>query len=348
MIKRSLREQGVPVRHVKRELPIVNPSVEEVAVDSPMENQYHDDIVVVFYTTSKSKRRNRASVAAWEKKIATLGRRGRQSRKERERPKGQVLIKLGSVPKKRNGVVVSESKSLVRGNNFFLDDVVDESEEEDADEILRKRSKGKLKINDNRNRVNTRRIAKDVPDVPFEGVDFNSEEHEARWKFICARNILPERYMSDITYNNQTYIDILEGACMLVVLADIGPYWPKMVKEFVCNVSADIVDPDSPWITSATLKLADIVGELTGNALTTWTTKGQLQASSLSLKYAMLHKIAIATLVPTSINDPVTTSTAAPAAPTAAETFKSPMQFLFFGHVLTVGLTMVSVNDRVF
>ncbi|GAA0160571.1 hypothetical protein LIER_39061 [Lithospermum erythrorhizon] len=55
-------------------------------------------------------------------------------------------------------------------------------------------------------------------------------------------------------------------------------------------------------ISGATSKLADIIGELTGKTLTEWPTMGQLQASSLSLKYDVLHKVSIANLVPTSNN----------------------------------------------
>ncbi|GAA0140970.1 hypothetical protein LIER_02219 [Lithospermum erythrorhizon] len=54
--------------------------------------------------------------------------------------------------------------------------------------------------------------------------------------------------------------------------------------------------------TGATLKLSDIIEELTGKELTAWPTKGQLQASHLSLRYAFLHKASIANLVPTSNN----------------------------------------------
>ncbi|GAA0176054.1 hypothetical protein LIER_42016 [Lithospermum erythrorhizon] len=55
-------------------------------------------------------------------------------------------------------------------------------------------------------------------------------------------------------------------------------------------------------ITGATLKLADIIRELTGNTLTAWPTKGQLQASSLSLRYVVLYKVVVVILVPTSNN----------------------------------------------
>ncbi|GAA0141043.1 hypothetical protein LIER_02279 [Lithospermum erythrorhizon] len=54
--------------------------------------------------------------------------------------------------------------------------------------------------------------------------------------------------------------------------------------------------------TGATLKLGDIIEELTGGALKVWPAKGQLQASSLSLRYVVLHKASIDNLVPTSNN----------------------------------------------
>ncbi|GAA0163665.1 hypothetical protein LIER_19472 [Lithospermum erythrorhizon] len=168
--------------------------------------------------------RTRTSVAILEKKNATLGKGGVDAQAA-EKPDGAVDVEeLKRLAKKRKATKKGKRKDKSPSDNFVPDDAANESKEKDADEIIRKRSNGILKINDNRNMVNNRRIAKNVPDVPTKGVDFNFEEHEARWKFICARNILPERYLSDITYNNQTYIDILEGAGMLALPADIGPH----------------------------------------------------------------------------------------------------------------------------
>ncbi|GAA0186810.1 hypothetical protein LIER_34098 [Lithospermum erythrorhizon] len=55
-------------------------------------------------------------------------------------------------------------------------------------------------------------------------------------------------------------------------------------------------------ITGSTLKLDDIIKTLTGGALSPWPTKGKLQASALSLRYVVMHKVAIVNLVPTSNN----------------------------------------------
>ncbi|GAA0141551.1 hypothetical protein LIER_02671 [Lithospermum erythrorhizon] len=87
----------------------------------------------------------------------------------------------------------------------------------------------------------------------------------------------------------------------------------KESGEFICNLSEEITDPASPMFhkvklrgyvfkfsptlinkhcefrdegaTGATLKLGDIIEELIGKALTAWHTKGQLQASHLSLSF---------------------------------------------------------------
>ncbi|GAA0171618.1 hypothetical protein LIER_25606 [Lithospermum erythrorhizon] len=175
-----------------------------------------------------------------------------------------------------------------------------------------------------------------------EGVQFCSEENEARWNFICAWNILPERYLSEATVKNQTYMDILEESGMLAIAGDIGPHWPSIVREFICSLSEDITDPSSPMfhkvklkrqvfefspirinmhyergnegITGSTVKLSDIIKTLIGNALSAWPTKGQLQASSLSLRVAELQaKIqALKTTLPPVVNDSVPTDDVEP------------------------------------
>ncbi|GAA0175309.1 hypothetical protein LIER_28502 [Lithospermum erythrorhizon] len=125
--------------------------------------------------------------------------------------------------------------------------------------------------------------------------------HLMGWSSILRSHMLDgSSYMPRISCLKDTSlrspIIIRQEVRLLTILANIGPHWPKIVREFMCNISADIADPDSPMfhqvklrgrifnfspelinknygrtnegITGATLKLADIVGELTGNALT--------------------------------------------------------------------------------
>ncbi|GAA0142301.1 hypothetical protein LIER_03233 [Lithospermum erythrorhizon] len=67
-IKRRLRKESVPVRHVNWDSSIENPTIEDAVVNSPMENQDDDDIVVVLYTTNKSKRRTTLMFLPWKRR----------------------------------------------------------------------------------------------------------------------------------------------------------------------------------------------------------------------------------------------------------------------------------------
>ncbi|GAA0142525.1 hypothetical protein LIER_03406 [Lithospermum erythrorhizon] len=108
-------------------------------------------------------------------------------------------------------------------NQWSVNDVKDIGGEETAGAVRRK-SKGKLKVNDDSNRINNGRIAKGAEDMSTEGVQFSSEENEARCNFVCARNILLKKYLSEATMKNQIYMDILEESGMLEIAGDIGPH----------------------------------------------------------------------------------------------------------------------------
>ncbi|GAA0153469.1 hypothetical protein LIER_37683 [Lithospermum erythrorhizon] len=184
-------------------------NVEGGAVDSPVENQDENDVVVVSYTTSKNRvvdveADKEPTEAVDVEELENLAEKRKVVKKGKGKANRPSTDKYREpIPKKRKGVSISEPKNPIRGDRFVLDYAADEFEEEDIGEILKKRSKGKLKKYDNKNKVNKRRIAKDVPDVPIVRVDFNSEKHEARWKFICGKNNLLERYMFDMLEINE-------------------------------------------------------------------------------------------------------------------------------------------------
>ncbi|GAA0179376.1 hypothetical protein LIER_29964 [Lithospermum erythrorhizon] len=220
-------------------------------------------VVVVSYTADKSRRRTRATTTALEKKRGSLGGGGANVEAVEEPDEAIDVEELEKLVEKRKE---AKRPSVDKAGGF----VPKKRKGENVAKVLRERSKRKLKVNDNRNIINNRRITKNVEDVPTEGVDFNVEELEARWKFIC------------------------------------------MVREFVCNLPEDLDDPDSTLfhkvkmrglsfnfrlslisqyygitnigITGASLKLADIVGELTGNVITEWPAKVDHSRTRAKLK----------------------------------------------------------------
>ncbi|GAA0152533.1 hypothetical protein LIER_43183 [Lithospermum erythrorhizon] len=100
--------------------------------------------------------------------------------------------------------------------------------EEDVVEILKRRKvTQKLKIGKTRTRVKNKRIPKHVAPVSTEGVSLNSQDEEAKWKF---------------------------GADVVPTVDNSGPYWPKLVREFICNLTKEICDPESDNYQKVTLR----------------------------------------------------------------------------------------------
>ncbi|GAA0163971.1 hypothetical protein LIER_19714 [Lithospermum erythrorhizon] len=130
------------------------------------------------------------------------------------------------------------------------------SDEEDIDAIIikRRKVKGKLKIDENRSRVGNKRIPKNVAVVSTENVALNSEEEEAKWRFVASRRIAAERMLSEVTKKNAYIMGILEDAEVMPIVETVGPYFPKLVREFICSMIDDINEPESIHFQKVTLR----------------------------------------------------------------------------------------------
>ncbi|GAA0167688.1 hypothetical protein LIER_22563 [Lithospermum erythrorhizon] len=166
-------------------------------------------------------------------------------------------------------------------------------------------------MNDTRTRVNNKRIPKNVALVSIFGIALNSKDEEAKWKFIYNRRLAPERVFSDVTKRNMVIMNIIKEAGILSVVENVGPYWPKLVHEFICNLPRDVDDPESNNYHKVTLRnfvfnfspdlinkaygrtnegntgdsflLSDIVSTLTAGSVTNWPPKSPLASSKLSV-----------------------------------------------------------------
>ncbi|GAA0171802.1 hypothetical protein LIER_25754 [Lithospermum erythrorhizon] len=111
-------------------------------------------------------------------------------------------------------------------------EVVEELVSVDVRPTSRRKGKGKLKINENKNRVGINRIPKNVVHVPTENVALHLEEEEAEWKFVASRRIAAERMLSEVTKKNVDIMGILKDVGVMPTVETIGPYYPKLVREF--------------------------------------------------------------------------------------------------------------------
>ncbi|GAA0185756.1 hypothetical protein LIER_33044 [Lithospermum erythrorhizon] len=130
-----------------------------------------------------------------------------------------------------------------QGNN--ANDEAQESEEENISFVITKRRKttSKLRLNRNRTRVGNKRVPKNVVAVSTANVELNSEEEQAKWRFVVNRRVAAEKMLSEVTKKNPNIVGILKGAGVMPTVQAVGSSYPKLVKEFVCNMNEDIVDP---------------------------------------------------------------------------------------------------------
>ncbi|GAA0183744.1 hypothetical protein LIER_31102 [Lithospermum erythrorhizon] len=135
-----------------------------------------------------------------------------------------------------------------------------------------------------------------------------------------------------MTQKNSNIMGILEEAGVMAIVELTSPYYPKLVQEFICNMSEDIDDTPSshhhkvtfrnrtfdfsPRLindhfgrpngggTGYNLRTSDIVKVLTAGVVDTWPDKG-LPSSRLSVKYVVLYKVGVANWIPTTHNTSV-------------------------------------------
>ncbi|GAA0141075.1 hypothetical protein LIER_02301 [Lithospermum erythrorhizon] len=98
------------------------------------------------------------------------------------------------------------------------------------------------------------RNPKNVAAVSTENVALNSEDEEAKWKFVASRRIAAERMLFEVTKKNADIMGILEDVGVRPTVESVGPYFPKLVREFIYNMTDDIDEPESAHFQKVTLR----------------------------------------------------------------------------------------------
>ncbi|GAA0145715.1 hypothetical protein LIER_05847 [Lithospermum erythrorhizon] len=148
-----------------------------------------------------------------------------------------------------------------------VEDYIQEAEEQGSDEediagiiIKRRKAKGKLKLNENRSKVGNKRIPKNVANVFTENVTLNSEEKKnAKGRFVASRRIIAERMLSENTKTIYDIMSILEDAGVMPTIETVDPYYPQLVREFICNMTEDI-DESGTHVTDIPFKAVETGG----------------------------------------------------------------------------------------
>ncbi|GAA0186333.1 hypothetical protein LIER_33621 [Lithospermum erythrorhizon] len=246
---RSLRK-GVPTRHVRKEL-IFKDQLDEESDDDvgAEENPKHEiDLEEIERATE---RRNAA-------------------KKEK--------IKIQGEPKKKNKKGCANSNSAKKTWSMTMPDGEDstdndkimsnEGSDRESDDnlyayrISKRKSKGNLKENDDRTRIENRRVVHDVADAPLEGIVLDFED-----------------------------------TGILSMMDNAKRYWVRLVREFVCCLS-DKIDEDGHEAYQK-VKLRGHTFDFNPRVTNSYygISNSEMAASTLSLRYLVLHKAPLSCLV---------------------------------------------------
>uniref|UniRef100_A0A9I9EDY8 Putative plant transposon protein domain-containing protein n=1 Tax=Cucumis melo TaxID=3656 RepID=A0A9I9EDY8_CUCME len=172
-------------------------------------------------------------------------------------------------------------------------------------------------------KVGRRKIPLNVPHMPIDGVSFHSEEGAHRWKYVVRCRIADEANIFDQYRSCPIILDLIRNAGLLCTVSEVGPFYPRLIHELIVNLPSVFSDLSaeefhkvhirgvcfhiSPDYAMSYLTLECLAAELTRGIVPVWPVDGQLPVASLTVKYAILHRIGISNWIP--FNHSSTTST---------------------------------------
>ncbi|XP_058781531.1 uncharacterized protein LOC131655731 [Vicia villosa] len=172
-----------------------------------------------------------------------------------------------------------------------------------------------------------------VPDALMDNISFHSVDSVDRWRFVYQRRIALKRELCQDALKIKEIMDLISAVGLIKTKADFAKCYESMVKEFVVNILVDCAIPGShnfrkvyvrgkrvhfsPAVINKYLGRSEDDGcdlevtdnqvcrEIIVNQVTTWSMRGNMSTSQLSVKYAILHRIGATKWIPTNYNSTV-------------------------------------------
>lgn len=67
-----------------------------------------------------------------------------------------------------------------------------------------------------------------------------------KWKFFVKQWIADEAIISNQHRSSKTIFNLITAAGLLPTITDVGPFYPKFIREFIVNLPVDLNDHGSP------------------------------------------------------------------------------------------------------
>ena len=174
-----------------------------------------------------------------------------------------------------------------------------------------------------------------VPEVPTDNISFHHPENANRWKYVCLKRIALERDLNNGAMDCKEIMDLIKAAGLMKTVVKFTKCYENLVKEFIVNLSDECVDGRSAdfecvYVRGRRVNFSpseinkflgrsneacpeleatdnEVCQTITARQVKCWPSKGKLNASKLSIKFAILHKIGAANWVPTNHKSTIST-----------------------------------------
>jgi hypothetical protein len=175
-----------------------------------------------------------------------------------------------------------------------------------------------------------------VKAVATDKISFHYPDYAHKWKYVFNRRLALERELGTDALKIEDVIELIKEAGLMKTVHKLGNCYEKLVKEFLVNIPEDCDDPMSDefqtvYVRGEKIKFSPkvindymgIVKEeceelrasdnqickvLTANQIKTWPKKGKISSGKLSVKYAILNRIAACNWVPTTHSSDIATT----------------------------------------
>ena len=84
-------------------------------------------------------------------------------------------------------------------------------------------------------------IPSNVPVAPLDNVSFHPEKSAKKWRCVYQRRIARERELHEDALKCKEIIELIKEAWLLKTVSNIERCCNRLVKEFVVNVSLEVV-----------------------------------------------------------------------------------------------------------
>ncbi|TYK29845.1 flocculation protein FLO11-like [Cucumis melo var. makuwa] len=128
-----------------------------------------------------------------------------------------------------------------------------------------------------------------VPFVPIDGASFHSEEGAHKWKYMVKRRIADEENIADQYNSCPAILNLICNAGLICIVSEVGLSLPA---DYAVSY------PTPEWLAE----------EPTGGTVPMWPVDGQLQVTSLTVKYSILHRIGISNWIQSTHASTISTS----------------------------------------